>query len=103
MASSPLFENLELHAVFVGEDNERHRVMLANAHQHVSESGRSLTTSILHGATDPVIAELMDSADDTMLMMGEYGRSPRRNLNSIERRVGEASVLPVRSRGPPYI
>lgn len=80
MASSPLFENLELHAVFVGEDNERHRVMLANAHQHLSESGRSLTTSILQGSPEPVIAELMGTADDTMLMMGAYGHSPLRNL-----------------------
>ncbi|EJC65623.1 universal stress protein [Alcaligenes nematophilus] len=99
MASSPLFANLKLHAVFVGEDNEQHRAMLVNAQQQISEYGRSLSTNILNGSPEQVIAELMNTTHDAMLMMGAYGHSPLRNLivgsttTSLIRMVDEPMLL----------
>lgn len=80
LASSRLFEGLELHAIFVGNDNKQHRTMLDSIREHIEEAGRSLTANIVSGSPEAVIADYMAKHRDSALVMGAYGHTPLRNL-----------------------
>ncbi|MDZ7628502.1 MAG: universal stress protein [Parvularculaceae bacterium] len=76
VAASPLFSDLPLHIVMAGKDDDSHRVRLASAITRLPHA----TPHIIDGSPEKVIASLVESLGDTMLVMGAYGHSPLRTL-----------------------
>ncbi|MFW8566838.1 universal stress protein [Orrella sp. 11846] len=78
--SSPLFEDLELHAVFAGADNKKNREVLDKIRERIEGAGRLLSTGLLSGSPETVIADYLDKHQNSALVMGAYGHTPLRNL-----------------------
>ena len=98
LASSPLYEKLDLHAVIVGKDNEVNRNMLGDVRKCVTETGRSVTVNIISGVPEAIIAEYIEAHTDSMLVMGAYGHSPLRNLI-----VGSTTTAVIRTVSKPIL
>lgn len=76
VAASPLFADLPLHIVTAGKDDAAHRAKLAPALARLAHA----TPHIVDGSPEKVIAGLVETLGDTMLVMGAYGHSPLRTL-----------------------
>lgn len=76
VAESPLFAGLPVHLVMAGTDDPAHRARLASATAQLPDA----VVHIIDGSPEKVIANLVASLGDTMLVMGAYGHSPLRTL-----------------------
>jgi nucleotide-binding universal stress UspA family protein len=77
-ANSPLFQDLPLHIVMAGPDDEQHRRLLDGARAELE--GRDVTTTLEAGRPEDVIASVVGAMPGSILLMGAYGHSPLRTL-----------------------
>lgn len=78
VATSPLFEGVEVHLVLVGADNDRHRDAVRWAGEVMGV--RSKRTEIISGDVDEGLKSDATQCNASILVMGAYGHSPLRNL-----------------------
>ncbi|CAX24302.1 putative universal stress protein UspA [Methylorubrum extorquens DM4] len=77
-ANSPLFRGLPVQIVSAGADDDKHRVLLADARSKLE--GRDVTTTLRQGKAEEVIANVVEATPGAILVMGAYGHSPLRTL-----------------------
>lgn len=79
VASSPLFDGLELQVVMVAYD-DRDAAQLEWARQELADAGRTVEAVRLSGDPEEVISERVGERGIDLLVMGAYGRSRIRQL-----------------------
>lgn len=77
-ATSPLFQELPVHVVMAGPDDDQHRRLLDGARAELD--GRDVTTTLETGRPEDVIASVVGATPGAILLMGAYGHSPLRTL-----------------------
>jgi nucleotide-binding universal stress UspA family protein len=77
-ANSPLFNDLPVHLVMAGADDERHRRILDDAVAQLA--GRDVTSTLRDTRAEELIADVAGQTPGAILMMGAYGHSPLRSL-----------------------
>jgi nucleotide-binding universal stress UspA family protein len=77
-ANSPLFDDLPIHVVMAGPDDERHRHLLDDARGQLD--GHEVRTTLGSGKAEEMIADAVGAMPGAILMMGAYGHSPLRTL-----------------------
>ena len=77
-ATSPLFENVELHLVIAGTETDRNRDALRWAREVLGERARRL--EIVGGGADEVLIAAAAQCGADLVVMGAYGHSPLRTL-----------------------
>lgn len=80
VASDPLFANLDLHVVTVGEDTPEIAARLQEGADAVRRPGTSVTARRLPGDPETVIGDYVRNAGVDLLVMGAYGHSKVRAL-----------------------
>lgn len=79
VASSPLFDGVELRVVMVAYD-DRDAAQLEWARQELADAGRTVEAVRLSGDPEEVISERVGEGGIDLLVMGAYGRSRIRQL-----------------------
>jgi nucleotide-binding universal stress UspA family protein len=77
-ATSPLFEDVEVHVVLVGADNDKHRDAVRWASEVLGN--RSKRAEIISGDVDGALKADADHCSADILVMGAYGHSPLRSM-----------------------
>ena len=78
VATSPLFEGIEVHVVLVGADNEKHRSAIRWAAEVLGD--RCRRAEIVGGDVDGALKAEAGQIGADMLVMGAYGHSPLRSM-----------------------
>ena len=79
LVNSPLFVDLPVHIVMADTDNEAHRQSLAEAEKQLGAK-HAVTSTLLRGKPEAVIADVVAKTPGAVLVMGAYGHSPLRTL-----------------------
>lgn len=77
-ANSTLLAGMPVHVVVAGENDARHRGLIAEA--TAALEGREIATTLERGKPETVIADVVAATPGAILMMGAYGHSPLRSL-----------------------
>ncbi len=80
IARSELFAGLAIHLLTVGADTKEAKRSIEGAAALLKEAGYEVTTEIIAGQPEQVIAERAEAQDFDLLIMGAYGHSRIRNL-----------------------
>lgn len=80
VASDPLFADLDLHVVTVGEDSAETAARLREGADLVARPGAAVTARRLSGDPEAVIGDYVRHAGVDLLVMGAYGHSKVRAL-----------------------
>ncbi|QBY01877.1 universal stress protein [Rhodophyticola sp. CCM32] len=80
IARSELFAGLKLHLLTVGTDTTETKRGIEGAAALLKGAGYEVTTEIVAGEPDKVIADRAEAHDFDLLIMGAYGHSRIRNL-----------------------
>ncbi len=80
LAQSDLFHGLNIHLLTVGPDTTESKRAIEGAAALLKTSGYPVTTEIVDGKPEQLIAERAEAHDFDMLIMGAYGHSRIRNL-----------------------
>jgi nucleotide-binding universal stress UspA family protein len=81
LASSPVFQGLELHIVIVAGPNEDDSMIrLREAEVIAREGGFTPTCQMLHGTTEEQISDYVSTNEISLLVMGAYGHTRIRHL-----------------------
>jgi nucleotide-binding universal stress UspA family protein len=83
LASTPAFQDLEVHLVIVAEDTgEEEKALdhLRKGEKVLRDAGYAPACHMLHGAPEDKIAEYVASQDINLLVMGAYGHGRLRQL-----------------------
>lgn len=80
MMDSHLFDGLPIHLVMAGADSPERHGQLEQAVQLFKQSGAEVSSSLVAGPAEKVIADCVAAHPASMLIMGAYGHSPLRNL-----------------------
>lgn len=75
LANSPLFKELEVHLVLVGEDNANHQEQMNWAKVMLQQGGMTVLTRILGGSVETTLAQYQAEFALDMMVMGAYGHS----------------------------
>jgi len=78
VATSPLFEGVEVHFVLVGADNDKHRDAIRWAGEVLGD--RSKRAEIISGDVDGALRAAAARCNADILVMGAYGHSPLRSM-----------------------
>ena len=98
IASSPLFEGVECHLVFVGEASADCRKKLDEAKAALEGVCAGVTVAILEGEVESSLRAYKQSHAIDMLVMGAYGHSRIRHLL-----VGSTTTEMIRRAGMPVL
>lgn len=77
-ATSPLFDELEIHVVMVGSDNDRNRAAMRWASEVLGD--RCKRSEIIGGDVDGALKADAGQCRADLLVMGAYGHSPLRSM-----------------------
>lgn len=80
MAGNPLFGGLEFHVVTAAADTAENRALLGEAAAALGRRGGPVTSRLLPGDPEAVIANHVRQEGIDLLVMGAYGHSKVRNL-----------------------
>ena len=80
MAASPLFAGLAVTLLTVGAETAEARKRLAEAENKLAAAGLAVTTDIVEGEPETVIADRIAADGIDLLVMGAYGHSRIRSL-----------------------
>jgi len=80
IASEKLLTNLPIKLLMVGDDNAVPKKSLEEAANKLQRAGHPVTTEILPGITEEVIAAAVEKESHDLLVMGAYGHSRIRNM-----------------------
>jgi nucleotide-binding universal stress UspA family protein len=80
VAGSPLFRGLPVHLLMSGKESQDAPKQLEWAKTTLEAAGFEVSTSLLPGDAEGVIAQTVQSQDIDLLIMGAYAHSPLRNL-----------------------
>lgn len=80
VASSPLFEGLEIRVLTAGADTEENRQALDEAKARLAKAGREARAEIVSGPPEKAISKIVEAGEADLLVMGAYGHSRIRNL-----------------------
>lgn len=80
VATSPLFQTMEIRVITVGAENDANRQSLEWALKLLTAAGFSATGAILSGDPEDTIANYIDTEAVDLLIMGAYGHSRIRQL-----------------------
>lgn len=80
VATQPLLKGLECHIVMCGKPDREHEISLEHAVTSLRGAGFSVTSELLAGDPDEVIAREATQRSIDLLVMGAYGHSRVRNL-----------------------
>lgn len=80
LAASPLFADLKLHLVMVGNDTADSRAQLQWAVDQLCAVGRELQTAIRPGDIVPTLHAYQEDHDIDLMVMGAYGHSRLREF-----------------------
>jgi len=78
VATSPLFEGVEVHVLLVGADNDKHRDAMGWASEVLGD--RRKRSEIIGGDVDGALKADADRSGTDILVMGAYGHSPLRSM-----------------------
>ena len=80
VANNSVFKGMECLVLHAGTDSYNNNEQLDDAAKQLNEAGINATTKIVPGQADVVIAQVVESDNIDMLVMGAYGHSRIRNL-----------------------
>lgn len=80
VASSPLFRGLPIHLLMSGKESREAPKQLAWAGKTLEATGFEVTTSLIPGDAERVIAKAVQAQDIDILIMGAYSHSALRSL-----------------------
>ena len=80
IARTPLYRDLEVSVVTVGNSTDAARKSLADAQAALVAAGISAETDIVSGQPETALAKLVEEAPYDMVVMGAYGHSRIRSL-----------------------
>ena len=98
IASSPLFQGLEVHVATVGTASPEVTKGLEDAKALLKAADLTADTSILPGQPETALGKLVDEAGFDMLVMGAYGHSRIRSLI-----IGSTTTAMIRSCKVPVV
>lgn len=96
VATSPLFEAVEVHLVLVGSDSDKHRDSVRWASEVLGE--RCKRAEIIGGDVDATLKADAAQREANILIMGAYGHSPLRSMI-----VGSTTTAMIRSLTLPVL
>ncbi len=79
-AANPLLKGLDCHLIMVGKPDKEHELTLEHAATCLRGAGFTVTSDVLPGDPDDVIATQVKAREIGLLVMGAYGHSRVRNL-----------------------
>lgn len=74
------FTDLQCHVITVSGGSSSNTSNLERATKAMNDAGYQVTSEVLHGEPETVIAEKVEKGDYDLLLMGAYGHSRIRNL-----------------------
>ena len=80
VAASPLFQGLPIHLLMSGKESQDASKQLQWAQQTLQAAGFEITTALIPGDAERMIAETIREQSIDMLIMGAYTHSPLRSL-----------------------
>lgn len=80
VATHPLLQGMDCHLLMVGREDHEHKLSLDRAATSLREKGFTVTSDLLPGDPDEVIAAETSKRGIDLLVMGAYGHSRVRNL-----------------------
>ncbi|WP_217475468.1 universal stress protein [Stutzerimonas stutzeri] len=98
LAASPLFKDIPLHLVMVGEDTTEHRALLEAARDALVAAGFEVHIAIRNGDVEPALHAYQAEHQVGLLVMGAYGHSRIRQFL-----VGSTTTQMIRSTTTPLL
>jgi nucleotide-binding universal stress UspA family protein len=80
VAANPLFQGLPVHLLMSGKQSQDGHRQLARAKEKLEAAEMEVTTSLIPGDAESIIARTVRERDIDLLIMGAYGHSPLRSL-----------------------
>lgn len=80
VADSPLFTGLPCSLLTIGSENSDNKAMTALAQSRLEAANITVSTAIIEGTPDLVIANAVETEGIGLLVMGAYGHSRIRNM-----------------------
>lgn len=80
VAASPLFRGLPIHLLMSGKESQSASKQLEWARSTLEAANFDITSSLIPGDAESVIAKAIREQDIDMLIMGAYSHSPWRSL-----------------------
>jgi nucleotide-binding universal stress UspA family protein len=80
LANNTSLKNLSMHIVVAGKDNRANQEQLAWAKNKLEKRGYPVTSQIIQGDPETVIANEIAERTIDLLIMGAYSHSPLRSL-----------------------
>lgn len=97
VATNPLLKGLECHVVMCGKPNREHELALEHAAESLTGSGFTVSSDLLEGDADDVIAREVKTREIDLLVMGAYGHTRVRHfiLGSTTAQLIRTCLIPV--------